>query len=120
MTRAWCRDSRSLSPRLGAAARPNARAFSAARPEKQNVGLPSDRLYIEWRIATDRADQRLRGTEAVAPLDDAERDGVRYLLRAEGDRPGPVDPPRGATHLLAAVPVDIQSIKAHDRGLALA
>jgi predicted GNAT superfamily acetyltransferase len=74
---------------------------------------------VEWRIATDRADQRLRGAEGLAPLDDAERDGVRYLLRADGDRPGQQEPAAGETHLLVAVPTDIQSIKARDRGLAI-
>ena len=113
------RNARFNFARLGAFARTYHRDFYGAMPDRLNEGLPSDRLYIEWRIATDRADKRLRGTEAVAPLEDAERDGVRTLLRADGDRPGRVEAPGDATHLLVGVPPDIQAIKARDRALAL-
>ena len=114
------RNARFNFARLGAFARTYHRDFYGAMPDKLNEGMPSDRLYIEWRIATDRADRRLRGAEGVAPLEDAERDGVRYLLRADGDRPGPVGTPADDSHLLVEVPGDIQAIKARDRALALA
>jgi predicted GNAT superfamily acetyltransferase len=113
------RNARFNFARLGAFARTYHRDFYGAMPDKLNEGLPSDRLYVEWRIATDRADKRLRGAEGVASLDGAERDGVGYLLRAEGDRPGRVDAPGGETHVLVALPADIQAIKARDRALAL-
>ena len=113
------RNARFNFARLGAFARTYHRDFYGLMPDKLNEGMPSDRLYVEWRIATDRADKRLRGAERLAPLDDAERDGVRYVLRADGDRPGAADVPRDDTHLLIGVPTDIQAIKARDRALAL-
>ena len=114
------RNARFNFARLGAFARTYHRDFYGAMPDKLNEGMPSDRLYIEWRIATDRADKRLRGAEVLAPLEDAERDGVRYLLGTDGDRPGPPGaPPSGESHLLVALPADIQAIKARDRALAL-
>ena len=113
------RNARFNFARLGAFARTYHRDFYGAMPDKLNEGLPSDRLYIEWRIATDRADTRLRGAEGVGPLEDAERDGVRYILRPDGDRPGGIDAAGADSHLLVAVPADIQSIKGRDRGLAL-
>jgi predicted GNAT superfamily acetyltransferase len=113
------RNARFNFAKLGAFARTYHRDFYGAMPDRLNEGLPSDRLYVEWRIATDRADQRLRGVEAVGPLEDAERDGVRYLLRAEGGRPGPKATPSGESHVLVELPADFQAVKARDRGLAL-
>ncbi len=114
------RNARFNFARLGAFARTYHRDFYGAMPDKLNEGLPSDRLYVEWRIATDRADRRLRGAETLGPLEDAERDGVRYLLRAEGERPGRPGALEGEQHLLVEVPSDIQAVKARERALALA
>jgi predicted GNAT superfamily acetyltransferase len=113
------RNARFNFARLGAFARTYHRDFYGAMPDKLNEGMPSDRLYIEWRIATDRADKRLRDAERPAPLDDAEREAVRYLLRADGERPGLPEEPAGETHLLVAVPTEIQGVKARDRAIAL-
>ncbi len=109
-----------LLAKLGAFARTYGRDWYGPMPDKLNEGLPSDRLYVEWRIATDRADRRLRGTDAIPTLDDAERDGVRYLLRADGDGPGAVGPVGDDSHLLVEIPDDFQSLKARDRSLGLA
>jgi predicted GNAT superfamily acetyltransferase len=114
------RNARFNFAKLGAFARTYHRDLYGAMPDKLNEGLPSDRLYVEWRIATDRADKRLRGADPVPLLEDAERDGVRYLLRTEGDRPGAPGSTEDDSHLLVEIPADIQAIKARDRALALA
>jgi predicted GNAT superfamily acetyltransferase len=105
--------------KLGAFARTYHRDFYGRMPDKLNEGLPSDRLYVEWPIATDRADRRLRGAEPIPALDDAESDAVPWLLRCDGDRPAAAREPSGEGHLLVGVPSDFQGIKARDRGLAL-
>ena len=114
------RNARFNFAKLGAFARTYERDFYGAMPDKLNEGLPSDRLYVEWRIATDRADKRLRGADPVPSLEDAERDEVRWLLRADGDRPGSAGAVGDDSHLLVEIPADIQRIKASDRALALA
>jgi predicted GNAT superfamily acetyltransferase len=112
------RNARFNFAKLGAFARTYHRDFYGPMPDKLNEGLPSDRLYVEWRIATDRADRRLRGAEAVGPLEDAERDGIRYLLRADGSRPGRPDAPADERHVLIEVPADFRSLKTRDLELA--
>jgi predicted GNAT superfamily acetyltransferase len=113
------RNARFNFAKLGAIARTYDRDFYGAMPDKLNEGLPSDRVYIEWRIATDRADARLRGAEVLPTLEGAERDGVRYLLRARADRPIAGDPPGDESHLLVEIPRDFQDLKRRDRALAL-
>lgn len=105
--------------KLGAFARTYGRDWYGEMPDRLNAGLPSDRLYVEWRIATDRADRRLRGADELATLEGAEGEGVRWLLRAEGDAPGSAAALADDSHLLVAVPADFQQVKARDRDLAL-
>ena len=105
--------------KLGAYAREYHRDFYGAMPDKLNAGMPSDRLYVEWPIGNDRTDRRLRGDGAAPSLEQAEREGVRYLLRAEAAGPGDVAEPGGATHLLLEIPADLQQLKAQDSALAL-
>jgi predicted GNAT superfamily acetyltransferase len=113
------RNARFNFAKLGAIARTYERDFYGAMPDKLNEGLPSDRVYIEWRIATDRADTRLRGAEELPTLEGAERDGVPYLLRADGDRPAPSGDRGSDSHLLVEIPHDFQALKHRDRTLAL-
>ena len=113
------RNARFNFAKLGVITRTYDRDFYGPMPDKLNEGLPSDRVYIEWRIATDRADARLRGAEDLPTLEGAERDGVRYVLRADGDRPAPGDPAGGESHLLVEIPHDFQALKHRDRVLAL-
>jgi chorismate synthase len=113
------RNARFNFAKLGTLARTYQRDFYGAMPDKLNEGLPSDRLYIEWPIATDRADRRLRGEDDVPTLEGAERDGVRMLLGNAGDRPVAGDQPAGESHLLVEIPRDFQAIKQRDRALAL-
>lgn len=107
--------------KLGAYAREYHRDFYGAMPDKLNAGLPSDRIYVEWPIGHDRTYRRLKGEDTAPALEDAEREGIQYLLPAEeGDRPGAVSAgPVDESHLLLAIPAQFQSLKARDAALAL-
>jgi len=105
--------------KLGAFAREYHRDFYGAMPDKLNAGMPSDRLYVEWPIGNDRTYRRLRGDGAAPSLEQAEREDVRYLLRAEGAGPGDVAEAGGATHLLLEIPANLQELRAQDNALAL-
>lgn len=105
--------------KLGAYAREYHRDFYGAMPDKLNTGLPSDRFYVEWPIGMDRTYRRLRGDDRPPALDDAEGEGIRYLLRADGDRPALQDPPSAESHLLVEIPADFQALKREDASLAL-
>ena len=105
--------------KLGAFTRTYHRDFYGAMPDKLNQGLPSDRVYVEWPIGHDRTYKRLRGENTAPGLEDAECEGVGYLLRAEDDGPGAVGQV-GASHLLVEIPRAFQDLKARDAKLALA
>lgn len=105
--------------KLGAYTRTYHRDFYGAMPDKLNQGLPSDRIYVEWPIGHDRTYKRLRGEDTSASLEDAEREGVAYLLRADGDRPGALSETKNASHLLVEIPRAFQELKARDAKLAL-
>ena len=105
--------------KLGAYTRTYHRDFYGAMPDKLNQGLPSDRIYVEWPIGHDRTYKRLRGEDTPASLEDAEREGVAYLLRADGDRPGALAETMSASHLLVEIPRAFQELKARDKKLAL-
>lgn len=107
--------------KLGAFTREYHRDFYGPMPDKLNAGLPSDRIYVEWPIGHDRTYKRLKGEDRPPSLEDAEHDGIRYLLKVEhGDRPGAVNAGRtGESHLLLEVPSRFQELKARDAALAL-
>ena len=105
--------------KLGAYTRTYHRDFYGAMPDKLNAGLPSDRIYVEWPIGHDRTYKRLRGEDTPASLEDAEREGVAYLLRADGDRPGALAETKSASHVLLEIPRAFQELKARDTKLAL-
>jgi len=84
--------------KLGSYAREYHRDFYGAMPDKLNAGLPSDRIYVEWPIGHDRTYKRLRGEDRSPALETAEVEQIRYVLRADGERPGPVDPARDESH----------------------
>jgi chorismate synthase len=105
--------------KLGAYTRTYHRDFYGAMPDKLNQGLPSDRVYVEWPIGHDRTYKRLRGDDRAPSLEDAEREGIAYLLRADGDRPGPLVETNTASHLLVEIPRAFQELKARDAKLAL-
>src|SRR5438128_9960015 len=106
--------------KLGTFTRTYFRDFYGAMPDKLNQGLPSDRVYIEWPIGHDRTYKRLRGEDAPPTLDQAESEGIGYLLRAASGGPGRVGEPAGASHLLLEVPSAFQDLKARDPKAALA
>jgi chorismate synthase len=105
--------------KLGAYTRTYYRDFYGAMPDKLNQGLPSDRIYVEWPIGHERTYKRLRGEDTPGSLEDAEREGVEYLLRADGDRPGVLSETKSASHLLVEIPRAFQELKARDAKLAL-
>jgi predicted GNAT superfamily acetyltransferase len=107
--------------KLGAFTREYHRDFYGPMPDKLNAGLPSDRIYVEWPIGHDRTYKRLKGDDRPPSLEDAEREGIRYLLKVEDrDRPGAVNAGRmGESHLLLAIPPRFQELKARDAALAL-
>lgn len=107
--------------KLGAFTREYHRDFYGPMPDKLNAGLASDRIYVEWPIGHDRTYKRLRGDDRPPSLEDAEREGIRYLLKVDdGDRPGPVNTGRtGESHLLLEIPSRFQELKARDAALAL-
>lgn len=104
--------------KLGAYTREYHRDFYGAMPDKLNRGLPSDRIYVEWPIGHDRTYRRLKGEDAAPTLEAAEGEGVRYVLRADGARPGAVDF-AAESHLLIEIPHRFQEMKAADPKLAL-
>jgi len=112
------RNARFNFAKLGAFTRTYHRDFYGAMPDKLNVGLPSDRIYVEWPIGHDRTYKRLRGQDTAPSLEDAEREGIAYLLRGDGERPGAPGRPSGETHLLLEIPRAFQELKAKDKDLA--
>lgn len=106
--------------KLGAYARTYLRDHYGAMPDRLNAGLPSDRFYVEWPVGHDRTYKRLRGEDHAPALEDAEREGIRYVLRAERGRPADLGAPSGESHLLLEIPSDFQSVKRGDAALALA
>src|SRR4051812_13060800 len=106
--------------KLGSYTREYHRDFYGAMPDKLNAGLPSDRIYVEWPIGHERTYKRLKGEDSSPSLEDAEREGIRYVLRAEGERPGAPSGPADETHLLLEIPPRFQELKARDPKLALA
>ncbi len=106
--------------KLGTYARTYLRDHYGAMPDKLNAGLPSDRFYVEWPVGHDRTYKRLRGEDQAPTLENAEREGIRYILRVERGRPADLGPPAGESHLLLEIPPDYQAVKRADPALALA
>lgn len=106
--------------KLGTYAREYHRDFYGAMPDKLNAGLPSDRLYVEWPIGTDRSYKRLAGSDVIPPLEQAEGEEIPYLLRSERGRPADLRAPGGESHLLLEIPHAFQELKRADPALALA
>jgi predicted GNAT superfamily acetyltransferase len=106
--------------KLGAYTREYHPDFYGAMPDKLNAGLPSDRVYVEWPIGHDRTYKRLRGEDRAPTLESAEKEDIRYVLAADGERPGTVAPAADESHLLVAIPPRFQELKSRDKDLALA
>ncbi len=111
------RNARFNMAKLGAFAAEYHEDFYGEMPDKLNAGLPSDRLLVEWPIATDHVARRLADEDDVPTLAVAERE-VAYLLKADGEAPGEDAEPGGESHYLVAAPWDYRAIKARDPALA--
>ena len=116
--------------KLGVVSRTYLPDFYGAMPEALNVGLPSDRLLIEWRLDTPHVLGRLATAESSAtfgPLVSAESLDAPYALRM-GEDGGPERRPSPAAageaghrdRLRIEIPASIQAIKAADPARALA
>ncbi|MFZ5915421.1 MAG: hypothetical protein ACOYZ7_00625 [Chloroflexota bacterium] len=87
------------------------------------AGLPSDRLQVDWHIASERVVERLSGHRAGPSLSMLLEAGLPLVNRAlDGDPPCPpqVTFPLRGQRLLVQIPADWQRIKAVDMGLARA
>ena len=106
--------------KLGAVCRTYIRDYYGPMADGLNVGLPSDRLRVNWWISSERVRQRaLEGT--------VRRDSAPFQLANNTGQSASGHVTPGALHLDLSgsplgieIPVDYQSIKGADRGLALA
>jgi predicted GNAT superfamily acetyltransferase len=105
--------------KLGGLCRTYVPDFYGPMTDALNRGLPSDRLRVEWWIASDHVRQRLSGEDgpeaSIAPPQ-ANRTGWSSsgLLT-----PGPLTMGPGRDIVLYEIPADFQRIKVLDQDLAL-
>jgi len=88
-----------------------------------NMGLPSDRFQVDWRIASDHVANRLGDRWTGPSLSVLRTGGVSVLNPAlPGDMPRPPNAvlPIVGDRLLIQIPARFQAIKAADLGLARA
>jgi chorismate synthase len=106
--------------KLGAVCRTYLRDLYGPLTDGLNADLPSDRLQVDWWLASDRVRERLAGRKrAHLPEPGA------WVLRSEetagGLRaPGHVNLEAGEKWLAVEIPDDYQAVKAADAELALA
>jgi predicted GNAT superfamily acetyltransferase len=87
------------------------------------VGLSSDRLQVDWHIASDHVAARLRRKGMSSSLSALRAEGVPVLnrpLRGDLPRPAQTTLPLEGERLLVQIPSHLQAIKAADMGLARA
>jgi predicted GNAT superfamily acetyltransferase len=90
--------------------------FYGAMSDALNVGDPSDRLLLQWEIASARVADALRGNARDQATEQWEAQGATELLAATAV--GPQLRPIGSDLVLVAVPEDIVGIRRVDPGLA--
>ncbi|WP_344313172.1 GNAT family N-acetyltransferase [Fodinicola feengrottensis] len=78
-----------------------------------NAGQPSDRMYIDWDLASPPAVAAAAG--AVTAPDLA---GAEILLGHDGEAPGRARPV-GTGRVLVAIPVDVERLRGNDPALAI-
>ena len=104
--------------RLGATAREYLRDAYGESASPLHAGIGTDRLLVEWELASDRVERHLagaaRGSDTGAPL------VATPLGMAGGSRPGPFEPPAATGAVRVAIPGDIEALKARDLALARA
>jgi predicted GNAT superfamily acetyltransferase len=79
-----------------------------------NTGDTTDRLYVCWRLASDRATAAAHGTPPAGPAPQA----PAALLERAGDEPVPQPAALGAEWLTVATPEDAERLRATDPELA--
>lgn len=110
--------------KLGATATGYLPDFYGPMTDGINLGDASDRVYLRWRLASQRAIDAAAGERAE--IDQAAWCGAAavVLLARTGDdttqqRPVPGEElPADGRPVLVAIPADIEVLRAHDRGLA--
>jgi predicted GNAT superfamily acetyltransferase len=105
--------------RLGAVSGEYIRDYYGPLDDGLNAGLPTDRLQVEWRVASDRVAQRLAGESREPWPAELPRLNGTVLTEQELLAPGSLclDPP--AQVVAVEIPADYQVIKSADPGLAL-
>jgi predicted GNAT superfamily acetyltransferase len=104
--------------KLGATCQTYLRDLYGNMRDTLNVGLPSDRLQVDWHIASDHVAGRLRGDQAGSSLSTLRASGVSLL-----NHPPPGDPSQtvlslGGDQLLIQIPAHFQAIRTADMELA--
>jgi predicted GNAT superfamily acetyltransferase len=110
---------------LGAVARTYLREAYGPMRDGLNVGLPSDRLQVEWWVTSPRVESRVRRSRRPLDLAHFLAAGAQKLNPAAlgpDDLPRPAAQPSRpeATLALVEVPPDFQALKRRDASLALA
>ena len=88
-----------------------------------NAGLPTDRLYVEWWVTSNRAKGRLAARRPPLTLDNYMSGGAIIVNRSDHDTREFVIPPAdfervGSRFALVEIPNSFQKIKEQDMGLA--
>ncbi|HJT37653.1 MAG TPA: GNAT family N-acetyltransferase [Actinomycetota bacterium] len=106
--------------KLGASITAYYENFYGAMTDAVNAGDESDRVFVEWDLAS-RAVSELGERRGLEPdVDVLRKEGATVLLEADDDeRPLEGEQPSGET-LLIRVPGDIVAVRAADPGLARA
>jgi predicted GNAT superfamily acetyltransferase len=106
--------------KLGATCGVYLRNLYGAMRDKLNVGLPSDRFQVDWRVASPRVESRLHGGGASS-ASALMAEGVPLInppVAGESLRPSAAAVAE-EERILIQIPSDFQSLKAADGNLAL-
>jgi predicted GNAT superfamily acetyltransferase len=103
--------------KLGATCQRYLRNLYGAMRDALNVGLPSDRFQVEWRIASPRVEARLRGESDALSVSSLMADGAPLIKPLE--LRSSEEPLIESERALIQIPSDFQSLKAADKDLAL-
>ena len=110
--------------KLGAVCNTYYRSLYGDMIDGLNAGIPSDRLQVDWLIREPHVTERIRGGWRPNSLAELRAAHVPLLNPAAGSAtlPHPADTPTGgsAPRCLVAIPVDFQTVKLADIGLARA